>query len=48
MRHRGEIYPPHLALMVGDRDEDRECARIASVDFMDAAEWRAQVLDGTP
>lgn len=48
MRHRGEIYPPHMALMVGDLDEDRECARIASVDFMDAAEWRAQVLDGTP
>jgi D-glycero-D-manno-heptose 1,7-bisphosphate phosphatase len=38
----GEIYPPHLALMVGDRIEDRDCARNANVDFMDATEWRAQ------
>lgn len=37
-----ERYPPYMALMVGDRDEDRECARIASVDFLDAAEWRAR------
>lgn len=39
---RFELYPPHLALMVGDRDEDRACAQAASIDFMDAAEWRAQ------
>lgn len=38
----GEIYPPHLALMVGDRDEDRECARIANIDFLLASDWRAQ------
>lgn len=36
-----EIYPPHLALMVGDRDEDRACAEAANVAFMDAAAWRA-------
>jgi D-glycero-D-manno-heptose 1,7-bisphosphate phosphatase len=37
----GEIYPPHLALFVGDRDEDQECARIANIDFMWADKWRA-------
>lgn len=42
--YRGEIYPPHLGLMVGDRTEDRDCARLASLDFMDAAEWRAQAV----
>lgn len=36
----GENYPPHLGLMVGDRDEDRECARLAGLDFLDAKEWR--------
>lgn len=39
-RHR-EKYPPYMALMVGDRPEDQECARVASVDFQWAAEWRA-------
>lgn len=38
----GEIYPPHLALFVGDRPEDEECARILSMDFMWAKDWRAQ------
>lgn len=33
-----EAHPPHMALMVGDRDEDRACAQAASIDFMDAAE----------
>ena len=37
----GEIYPPHLGLFVGDREEDRECARIANFDFMWAKDWRA-------
>jgi D-glycero-D-manno-heptose 1,7-bisphosphate phosphatase len=37
----GEIYPPHMALFVGDRDEDQECARIAGIDFMWAHQWRA-------
>jgi hypothetical protein len=39
-KHRGEIYPPYMALMVGDRPEDEECARIAGVDFQWAGEWR--------
>lgn len=42
-RHRGEIYPPYMGLFVGDRDEDRECARIASIDFQLASEWRASL-----
>lgn len=45
-RHEGEIYPPFMALMVGDRPEDEECARIAGVDFQWAAEWRAQAGAG--
>lgn len=40
-QHPGEMYPPYMALMVGDRPEDRECARIASIDFQAAADWRA-------
>lgn len=35
-----EYYPPHMALFVGDRPEDRECADNANIKFMDAAEWR--------
>jgi D-glycero-D-manno-heptose 1,7-bisphosphate phosphatase len=35
-----EIYPPHLALMVGDRPEDEGCAENAGIRFLDAAEWR--------
>jgi D-glycero-D-manno-heptose 1,7-bisphosphate phosphatase len=35
-----EIYPPHLAVMVGDMDTDRECAENAGLMFLDAAEWR--------
>lgn len=41
-QHRGEIYPPYMALMVGDRPEDEECARLAGIDFQAAADWRAQ------
>lgn len=41
-RLHNEFYPPHMGLFVGDRPEDRECARIAGLDFMDAAEWRAE------
>jgi len=40
--HYGEIYPPYMALFVGDRDEDKECARLAGIDFQWAADWRAQ------
>lgn len=41
-KHPGEIYPPYMALMVGDRTEDEECARIADIDFQWAKDWRAQ------
>jgi D-glycero-D-manno-heptose 1,7-bisphosphate phosphatase len=43
-----EYYPPHLALFVGDRPEDRECAESAGIKFMDAKEWRAQALHAKP
>lgn len=36
-----EYYPPHLALFVGDRPEDRECAANANIRFMEAKDWRA-------
>lgn len=36
-----ECYPPHLALMVGDREEDRLCADNGGIDFMWAKDWRA-------
>lgn len=38
----GEIYPPYLGLLVGDRPEDQECARLAGLDFQWATDWRAQ------
>lgn len=38
--HTGEIYPPHLGLMVGDRPEDEQCAENAGLNFVSAAEWR--------
>jgi D-glycero-D-manno-heptose 1,7-bisphosphate phosphatase len=38
----GEIYPPHLALFVGDRPEDEACAQAANIHFMDAKDWRAR------
>lgn len=41
-----ERYPPHMALMVGDRDEDRGAAAAANVRFMEAHVWRA--LSGPP
>jgi D-glycero-D-manno-heptose 1,7-bisphosphate phosphatase len=37
---RDECYPPHLALFVGDREEDRQCAANAGIDFMLAKDWR--------
>lgn len=36
-----EYYPPHMALVVGDRDEDRQAAEAAGIRFIDAATWRA-------
>lgn len=41
-RQHNEFYPPYMGLMVGDRPEDQECARLAGLDFQWAAEWRAQ------
>ena len=41
-RHHREYYPPYMGLMVGDRPEDEECARLAGLDFQWAADWRAQ------
>lgn len=41
-QHSGEIYPPYMGLMVGDRPEDEACAKAAGLDFQWAAEWRAQ------
>jgi D-glycero-D-manno-heptose 1,7-bisphosphate phosphatase len=43
--HFGEYYPPYMGLMVGDREEDKECARIAGLDFQHAVEWRKQAGD---
>lgn len=42
LRQRGvnEMYPPHLALFVGDRDEDKQCADALDVDFLSAVTWR--------
>lgn len=37
-----EFYPPYMGLMVGDRPEDEECARLAGLDFQWAVDWRAQ------
>jgi D-glycero-D-manno-heptose 1,7-bisphosphate phosphatase len=45
-RQHGEYYPPYMGLMVGDRPEDEECARLAGLDFQWAAEWRAQAGGG--
>lgn len=35
-----EYYPPHLALFVGDRPEDEQCASNAGIKFVEASEWR--------
>lgn len=47
-RNPGEMYPPYMALMVGDRPEDQECARLAGIDFTWAAEWRAMAASQSP
>lgn len=41
-QQHGEYYPPYMGLLVGDRPEDQECARLAGLDFQWAADWRAQ------
>ena len=43
-QYPNEIYPPHMALMVGDRDEDKQAAEGAGVSFIAASEWRTQPL----
>jgi D-glycero-D-manno-heptose 1,7-bisphosphate phosphatase len=43
-RKHDEFYPPHLALFVGDRPEDRGCAEGANISFMDAQEWRGMKI----
>jgi D-glycero-D-manno-heptose 1,7-bisphosphate phosphatase len=40
-----EFYPPYMGLMVGDRPEDEQCAKLAGLDFRWAADWRAQAGD---
>ena len=46
-RRHNEFYPPYIGLMVGDRPEDEECARLAGLDFQWAADWRALATDTT-
>lgn len=36
-----EIYPPYYGLFVGDRPEDEQCAKLAGLPFLWAADWRA-------
>lgn len=36
-----EVYPLHLSMMVGDRSEDKHCAKEANIDFMWADAWRS-------
>lgn len=44
--HPGERHPVEIALFVGDRPEDKECADACNIAFMDAHEWRDQVNAG--
>lgn len=41
-RNPGEIYPPYMGLMVGDRPEDELAAKAAGLEFEWAADWRAR------
>ena len=47
-QYYGEYYPPYMALMVGDRPEDEECARLAGIEFQSAVDWRAMANFGSP
>lgn len=38
-----EMYPPYMALFVGDRPEDQACAEALNIDFQWAHEWRKGV-----
>lgn len=39
-KYPDECYPPHLALFVGDRPEDKQCAANAGIKFKWAKDWR--------
>lgn len=39
-QHFDEYYPPYMALFVGDREEDRQCAEAANIQFIEAETWR--------
>lgn len=40
-RAHHETYPPHMAIFVGDMEDDRKCAENANIMFVDAKKWRA-------
>jgi D-glycero-D-manno-heptose 1,7-bisphosphate phosphatase len=40
-RYPGEIYPADMAMFVGDRPEDRDCAAALGIRFQWASAWRA-------
>lgn len=44
-QHPGEIYPPYMALFVGDRPEDEQCAENLGVDFEWSDAWRKEASD---
>lgn len=46
-RRFGGMYPPSMALMVGDREEDRLCAEGAGIAFKTAEEWRKEATQET-
>lgn len=41
-KQHNEYYPPAFGIFVGDRDEDRQCAKNAGLRFKWAADWRAE------
>ncbi len=43
-----EYYPPHMALFVGNRESDKQCAEAAGIPFMWAYEWRGEAHAPTP
>lgn len=40
-RFHDKFFPPHLALFVGDRPEDQQCAAGIGIQFQWARDWRA-------
>ena len=41
--HPEEFYPSELAVFVGDRPEDEQCAQRAGIRFVSADQWRTTV-----